>query len=70
LAVADRIGSASLLESARSAFAHGMDIAMLVSACIALVGCVLSLLLLPRTNDPKATMAADDEMEAEFVGTG
>jgi MFS transporter, DHA2 family, multidrug resistance protein len=70
LAVADRIGSAALLESARAAFAHGMDAALGVSASIALVGCVLSLLFLPRTNDPKATMGADDEMEGEVVGTG
>jgi EmrB/QacA subfamily drug resistance transporter len=52
VAVAHRTGSASLLESVKTAFVHGMDLALLVSAGIALVGVVLSLLFLPRSNTP------------------
>ena len=52
IAVADRLGSAPLLRSVRAAFVHGMDLAMVVSAGIALAGLVLALAFLPR---PTAT---------------
>ena len=48
LAVAQQIGSASLLESVRAAFVQGMDVALLVSAGIAIAGIVLALIFLPR----------------------
>jgi Na+/melibiose symporter-like transporter len=48
IAVADRLGLASLLRSVRAAFVHGMDVAMVVSAGIALAGLVLALAFLPR----------------------
>ncbi len=48
--VAHRLGSASLLESVRAAFAHGMDVALLVSAGIAVAGLVLALAFLPRRS--------------------
>jgi hypothetical protein len=44
VAVAQKIHSASLLASVRAAFMHGMDMALLVSAGIALAGVVLTLL--------------------------
>ena len=47
LAVAQRLGSAPLAASVRSAFVQGMDAAMLVSAGIAVAGIVLSVLFLP-----------------------
>jgi MFS transporter, DHA2 family, multidrug resistance protein len=58
VAVADRLGSASLLGSVRAAFIHGMDLAMVVSAGIALAGLVLALAFLPRRT---ATAAAGSE---------
>jgi EmrB/QacA subfamily drug resistance transporter len=53
IAVAQQIGSASLLHSVRSSFVDGMDAALLVSAGIAVVGLVLTVLFLPRTNAEK-----------------
>lgn len=50
VAVAQQAGSESLLQSVRSAFTDGMDVALVVSAGIAAVGLVLTLLFLPRNN--------------------
>jgi MFS transporter, DHA2 family, multidrug resistance protein len=50
VAVAQQIGSTALLHSVRSAFVSGMDAALLVSAGIAVVGLLLTLLFLPRSN--------------------
>ncbi len=52
VAVAQRTHSALLLISVRTAFTHGMDMALLVSAGIALAGVVLTLLFLPASNAP------------------
>jgi EmrB/QacA subfamily drug resistance transporter len=48
--VAQQIGSTALLDSVRSAFVTGMDAALLVSVGIAIVGLLLTLLFLPRSN--------------------
>jgi MFS transporter, DHA2 family, multidrug resistance protein len=50
VAVARHSGSAALLASVHSAFVHGMDMALVVSAGIALAGAVLTLCFLPRAN--------------------
>jgi hypothetical protein len=50
VAVARQLGSASLLASVRTAFVHGMDQALLVSAGIAAVGVLLTLIFLPQVN--------------------
>jgi len=50
VAVAQRIHSAALLASVRTAFVHGMDLALAVSAGIAVVGVVLTLVFLPASN--------------------
>ena len=55
-AVARQIHSAALLTAVRMAFVHGMDMALLVSADIALIGVVLTLLFLPRAKAPTPTM--------------
>jgi DHA2 family multidrug resistance protein-like MFS transporter len=55
VAVAQKIHSASLLVSVQTAFTHGMDTALLVSAGIALAGVVLTLLFLPASNAPPTT---------------
>jgi MFS transporter, DHA2 family, multidrug resistance protein len=47
LAVAGQLRSAALAESVRAAFVHGMDVALLVSAGITMVGIVLALAFLP-----------------------
>jgi EmrB/QacA subfamily drug resistance transporter len=47
VAVAQQLGSASLLASVRAAFVQGIDVALLVSAGIAAAGIVLALLFLP-----------------------
>jgi EmrB/QacA subfamily drug resistance transporter len=50
VAVAHQLQSSPLLTSVRTAFVDGMDNALLVSAGIALLGALLSLLYLPRSN--------------------
>ena len=57
LAVARVLGSAALLESVRAAFVQGMDIALLVSAGIAVAGIVLALAFLPGRATSKAGKA-------------
>jgi DHA2 family multidrug resistance protein-like MFS transporter len=52
VAVAHQLQSSPLLTSVRTAFVQGMDNALLVSAGIALLGALLSLLYLPRSNAP------------------
>ena len=47
LAVAGQLRSAALAESVRSAFVQGMDVALLVSAGITLVGLLLALAFMP-----------------------
>lgn len=55
VAVAHEIHSPALLDSARTAFVHGMDLALLVAGCAALAGGVLAAIFLPRASAPKAT---------------
>jgi hypothetical protein len=54
VAVAHHTGSPVLLDSARTACVHGMDVALVVSGAVALVGVVLTVVFLPRVNAPKA----------------
>jgi len=70
VAVARQLGSASLLASVRTAFVHGMDQALLVSAGIAAVGVLLTLIFLPRTNAPQKTMSDQTDKEGEVVTIG
>jgi DHA2 family multidrug resistance protein-like MFS transporter len=58
VAVADKLGSASLLNSVRTSFVHGMDTALLVAAAIAVAGVVIMLVFLPQTNAVKDTTIA------------
>jgi Na+/melibiose symporter-like transporter len=53
VAVGHRLHSPALLASVQQAFVHGMDLALLVSAAIALAGTVLTVLFLPRSNGPE-----------------
>ena len=50
-AVAGRIHAPWLLASARAAFVHGMDAALVLGAGIALTGALLALLFLPAARD-------------------
>ncbi|HEY6469465.1 MAG TPA: MFS transporter [Candidatus Dormibacteraeota bacterium] len=68
VAVAQQLGSTALLHSVRSAFVDGMDTALLVSAGIAVVGLVLTLLFLPRSNQLQETVAVDGVEERPLVG--
>jgi fucose permease len=55
VAIAQKIHSPALLASAHAAFVNGMDLALLVSAAIALAGLALTLAFLPNTTTVKAT---------------
>jgi EmrB/QacA subfamily drug resistance transporter len=50
VAVAHELHSPALLASVQRAFVHGMDLALVVSAAIALVGMVLTVFFLPKSN--------------------
>jgi DHA2 family multidrug resistance protein-like MFS transporter len=50
VAVADQIHSPALLDSAHTAFVHGMDLALVVSGAIALVGLALTVAFLPQSS--------------------
>ena len=50
VAVAQQLHSPDLLDSARAAFVHGMDLALLASGCVAVVGGVLAAIFLPRAS--------------------
>jgi DHA2 family multidrug resistance protein-like MFS transporter len=67
--VAQKIQSPALLGSARAAFVHGMDLALVVSGGIALAGLVLTVVFLPRVNAAKeaAQPAATPEPAALAV---
>lgn len=70
LAVAQQLGSASLLASVRAAFVHGMDVSLVVAAGIAVVGVVLTLIFLPSGKAQKVGKAGQVEQEKPLVVTG
>jgi DHA2 family multidrug resistance protein-like MFS transporter len=48
--VAHQLDSPALLDSARASFVHGMDLALLVAGCVALLGAVLAAVFLPHAH--------------------
>jgi MFS transporter, DHA2 family, multidrug resistance protein len=68
VAVAKQVRSTSLLASVRSAFVHGMDTALVVSAAIALAGAVLTMLFLPRSNTEQVPAAGQPAFTATLAG--
>jgi DHA2 family multidrug resistance protein-like MFS transporter len=70
LAVARQIHSAQLLASVQAAFTHGMDLALLVSAGIAVAGAVLTLIFLPASNAPRTAPQARAEKAPEILPAG
>ncbi|MHB8488566.1 MAG: MFS transporter [Candidatus Dormibacteria bacterium] len=68
VAVAQQEGSASLLRSIRGAFTDGMDTALVVSAGIAIVGLVLTLLFLPRGNAVQDNHPVQRDQGRELAG--
>lgn len=68
VAVAQKLHSAALLASVQAAFVHGMDMALLVSAGIALAGVVLTLVFLPASNAPKKTVQPVTDTDGEAAG--
>jgi DHA2 family multidrug resistance protein-like MFS transporter len=54
---AEQLHSLGLLDSARSAFVSGMDLALIVSDAVALAGVALALIFLPRTGAIKTARA-------------
>jgi MFS family permease len=65
LAVAQRLGSAVLLASVRTAFVHGMDVSLVVAAGIAALGFLLTLIFLPNRATAKAAPVEAVEAQAE-----
>jgi MFS transporter, DHA2 family, multidrug resistance protein len=65
LAVAQKLGSAPLLDSVRAAFVHGMDVSLVVAAGIAAAGIILTLAFLPSVRPAKAGGAGAASAELE-----
>ena len=59
---AHQLDSSALAEAVRSAFVHGMDIVLLVSAALTILGAVIALLCLPRrvADTPARTSSAEE----------
>jgi hypothetical protein len=68
MAVARRIHSPALLASARTAFVHGMDLALGVSGCTALLGVGLTLVFLPRRNATTPVIESPAETQPATAG--
>jgi len=60
VAVASKTGSAALLDSVRTSFVHGMDVALVVSAGIAVAGLILAALFLPQRTARKTTAGVQE----------
>jgi len=60
VAIAQKTGSASLLDSVRHAFVTGMDTMLWVCAGIALVSAILAVLFLPRRADGTEVAVPED----------
>jgi len=67
VAVADQIHSPALLASAHTAFGHGMDLALVVSACIALVGLALTVAFLPQSSVSKTVEQLPAETQPAVI---
>ena len=63
IAVAHKLDSPALLNQVRSAFAHGIDAMLWVSAGLAVAGVLLALLFLPWHATAAATAAAAEEVQ-------
>ncbi len=69
VAVASKLHSAALLTSVRTAFVHGMDLALIVSAGIAEAGVVLTVVFLPASNAPAKTVQPGTGQDGEAAET-
>jgi MFS transporter, DHA2 family, multidrug resistance protein len=67
VAVADQIQSPALLDSAHTAFVHGMDLALVVSGAVALAGIALTVVFLPQVNALKAAEQPPVEKQPAVV---
>jgi hypothetical protein len=60
VSIAGRLRSPQLLDSVRTSFTHGMDVALLASSVIALLGFVLAVAFLPSVKPvPSRSMATE-----------
>jgi DHA2 family multidrug resistance protein-like MFS transporter len=64
LAVASQIRSAGLAQSARTAFVHGIDASLVVSAGIGMTGAILALAFLPRGGADRGSRSERSLMPA------
>jgi EmrB/QacA subfamily drug resistance transporter len=68
VAVARELHSPALLENVHSAFAHGLDQALYVSAGIALIGMVLAIVFLPRATAAEEATRRSTDQEDDYAG--
>ncbi|WP_280892051.1 hypothetical protein [Streptomyces sp. LBL] len=64
LAVARAAKSSSLADSVRSAFVHGLDVVLVVSGGLGLLGVLLAVVWLPRHVGADTAEPAESEHEA------
>jgi len=69
-AVAHQIHSPALLDSARTSFVHGMDLALMISGAVALVGVVLAAVFLPAKRSVLSRSRAGISTEVLRAGPG
>jgi EmrB/QacA subfamily drug resistance transporter len=69
VAVADQLGSATLLTNVRGAFVHGLDLTLWVSGGLALLGALVAITLLPaRSGTMGATEAVSEAAVLDSFG--
>lgn len=67
-AVAQRLHSPALLAAVHTAFTHGLDRALLVSACAGVVGVALALVFLPHRSDGTAPPRKEPDIAHATAG--
>jgi hypothetical protein len=70
VAVAHQLHSPALLDSAHAAFVHGMDLALVVSSAVALVGVLLTVVFLPQANSLESIEPPAVERQPAAVAVG
>lgn len=67
VAVAGQIHSPALVASAHAAFAHGMDLALVVSGAVALVGVALTVIFLSQLRASKVAEQSPGQKQLAVV---
>jgi hypothetical protein len=67
VAVAEKMGSATLLHSVRTSFIYGMDLSLVVSAGVAVAGAILALVFMPARSAMQVQESTPATKESDLV---